>query len=363
MGELVVSILMMGIMEGWIIGLTILASTILSKGISPYVFVAYTSALSSLFLTLIIPFNNFYKLFTRSTQFHLLIRIIILALIGIPIAQNLAYVGLSYSSPIVACVMANLNPTISFLLNLLLRRSRIDFRKGSSRIKIVGTFISILGALSTTFYRGPVISPQLMMRPSPRFFVFMSPNQCWILGCALFAAASLSFSIWNLVQVETVKLCPEADVMTIAASYTIFGTIVTVIVALVMDRDLNSWCLNMDINSLLVIALTAVFGSLVRNKGQMWCTKLRGPFFVPLFKPLTVPYAIFCGCYFFPHTFHYGSIAGAVVVGMGYYIVMWGMMKEQEDVVNDEESKPVFSHKANNESSEDQKVPLLQEEV
>ncbi|XP_047317055.1 WAT1-related protein At1g70260-like [Impatiens glandulifera] len=348
-------ILVMGIMEGWTIGLTILASTIISKGINPFIFVAYSSLLSSLFL---LPSFSFH--FTISivrTEFSLLIRIITLALIGIPIAQNLAYVGLSYSSPIVACVMANLIPAISFLLNILLRRSRIDLRKVSSRIKIVGSLISIVGALSTTFYKGPVISPQLMTISSPRLFVFMSPNQRWILGCALFAAASLSFAVWNLVQVETVKLYPDADAMKIASSYTIIGTLVTVIVAVVMERDLTAWGLNMDINNLLVIVLTAVFGSVVRNRGQMWCTKLKGPFFVPLFKPLTVPYAIFCGCYFFPHTFHYGSIVGAVIVGMGYYTVMWGMMKEQGD---GEIPRTVFSHKGS--SEDDLKVPLLQKE-
>lgn len=39
----------------------------------------------------------------------------------ITIAQNLAFVGLSYSSPIVACGMANQSPAFSFILGILLR--------------------------------------------------------------------------------------------------------------------------------------------------------------------------------------------------------------------------------------------------
>ena len=39
----------------------------------------------------------------------------------ITIAQNLAFVGLSYSSPIRACGMGNLIPTFSFLLSIILR--------------------------------------------------------------------------------------------------------------------------------------------------------------------------------------------------------------------------------------------------
>ncbi|XP_047323578.1 WAT1-related protein At1g70260-like [Impatiens glandulifera] len=355
----VVPCILMATMEALTIALTILASTVIAKGISPFVFVAYTSALSSLFLLPSLTINSSRRTLSEQEEgslfsLPLLVRIFILGLIGVPIAQNLAFLGLSYSSPIVACAMANLIPAISFILNILLRRTRIDWKSGSNKIKIVGTFISIVGALSTTFYKGPVVRKQSthLLQLAPRLFVFMSPNEKWILGCALFASASLSFAIWNIIQVETVKLYP--DVMKIASSYTLVGTLLTGIVALTVERDLSAWSLKLDM-TLLVIVLTAIFGSVVRSNTQIWCTKVKGSFFVPLFKPFTVPYATFCGCYFFGDTFHYGSIMGATIVGVGYYTIMWGLMRE-----GDEKSK-ILSAAANEESSEE-KIPLLRDE-
>ncbi|KAL8224590.1 hypothetical protein R6Q57_020065 [Mikania cordata] len=48
--------MLMALMEFCTIGLTILASTVLSKGLSPLVFVVYTNALASIFL---LPYNTF----------------------------------------------------------------------------------------------------------------------------------------------------------------------------------------------------------------------------------------------------------------------------------------------------------------
>ncbi|KAJ0678445.1 hypothetical protein HanOQP8_Chr12g0448021 [Helianthus annuus] len=55
LGEVVPCMLMV-LMEFCTIGLTILASTVLSKGLSPFVFVVYTNALASIFL---LPYNTF----------------------------------------------------------------------------------------------------------------------------------------------------------------------------------------------------------------------------------------------------------------------------------------------------------------
>ncbi|KAK4402825.1 40S ribosomal protein S20-2 [Sesamum angolense] len=90
----------MVVVEGCIIGLTIMASTAMSKGMSPYVFVVYTNALGSIIL---LPYSFF---FDKDR---------------ITIAQNVAFVGLSYSSPIVACGMANQIPAMSFILAIILR--------------------------------------------------------------------------------------------------------------------------------------------------------------------------------------------------------------------------------------------------
>lgn len=78
----------------------------------------------------------------------------------------------------------------------------MDLRSSSSRIKLMGTLITVAGAVTLTLYRGPVVKdPSAHLQLAPRLFVFLSHNENWVLGCALFAAASLSYSIWNIIQV------------------------------------------------------------------------------------------------------------------------------------------------------------------
>lgn len=106
-------------------------------------------------------------------------------------------------------------------------------------------------------YRGPVVkdaSTHLKAAPG-RFFVFLSRNENWVVGCVLFAAASLCYSIWDIIQVKSVEKC--GDVMTMASSYSLFGTCQSALVAIVVERDPAAWKLQFDMG-LLVIVLTVI---------------------------------------------------------------------------------------------------------
>ncbi|KAL0296966.1 UNVERIFIED_CONTAM: WAT1-related protein [Sesamum radiatum] len=294
----------MVLVEGCIIGLTIMAGTAMARGMSPFVFVVYTNALGSIIL---LPFSFFYHRDNRSEEslftIPFLLRVFFLGLIGITIAQNLAFVGLSYSSPIVACGMANQIPALTFILGIILRKARFDWRRSGSKARLIGSLISLGGAVSITLYKGPTIrnhsSPSLSAA-APRLLVFSSPHENWVLGCLLFAASSVTLTIWNFVQ--------------------------------------------------------AIFSSVIRSSVQIWCTRLKGPYFVPAFKPFGIPYASTFGSLLFPDTFHYGSMMGAFICGVGYYTVFWGQIKDEETHKSDDEGKII------NSSTDDQKVPLLQED-
>ncbi|KAK2994500.1 hypothetical protein RJ640_029459 [Escallonia rubra] len=344
----------MVIMEACTIGLTILASTVMARGVSPFVFVVYTNALASLIL---FPYSFMYHrdkyeflLFVNSFKDDLHVRLVSLsALMLESIAQNLAFVGLSYSSPIVACGMGNLLPSFSFILAILLRTTKIDWRSSSSQAKLIGTLVSITGAISLTLYKGPVIkyAPSHQFRLEPRLFVFSSTHEHWILGAILFAAASLTLSIWNIIQVGTIKHYPE--VMPALSLYSSVGTIQSALLSVLFERNHSAWRLELNME-LFIIVSTAIFGSVIRSRIHVWCTSMKGPFYVPSFKPLGIPIASTCGCLFFADSFHYGSIMGACITGIGYYTVMWGQIREDET-----------SKSGRDVEAPEKKVPLLQE--
>lgn len=341
----------MVIMEGCTIALTIMAKTVMSRGMSPFVFVVYTNALGTLIL---LPYSFLYHR-ERAEQplftLPVVLRFFFLGLTGIALSQNLAFVGLSYSSPIVVCAMGLLIPAFSFILSVVLRRSKVEWRCSSFQFKVIGTLVSIMGAISVVIYKGPFIRPssssQKLQLSEHQLLVFYSSPDNWILGCMLLAASFFCVSLWNIIQVGTIKLYPQ--VMKIASFYSLAGTIQCAIFSLIVERDLNAWKLRLNME-LLLIVITAIFGSVVRSSVQISCTRMKGPFYVPWFQPFRIFWATFFGVGFFVNGLHYGSVIGAVISGVGYYTVSWGQMRGDE---KQEESVRYSS---------DEKKPLLQED-
>ncbi|KAE8688309.1 WAT1-related protein [Hibiscus syriacus] len=323
----------MVIMEACTIALTILAKTALTGGLSPFVFVVYTNVIGS---SLLLPFSFLYHR-RESTQqslftFPLLLRIFFLGLTGIAVSQNLAFLGLSYSSPIVVCATGLLLPCLSFLLSIILRTTKLDWRRSSSQAKMMGTLISLAGFIFVELYRGPFIrtSPISLARPLqalPKLLVFYSTPNRWVLGGILLAAANLSVSIWNTIQMGTVKHYPQ--VMKVASFYSLVGTIQCFVFSLFMERDLDAWKLKHN-RDLLLIVVTGIFGSIIRSNVHLACTRMKGPFYVPMFKPFGILFATIFGTSFFTNSLQYGSVIGTMIAGTGYYALMWGQIREAE---------------------------------
>ncbi|WRX15967.1 hypothetical protein QQP08_008454 [Theobroma cacao] len=365
MGE-VVPFTLMVIMEGCTIGLTILAKTAITGGMSPFVFVVYTNAIGSL---LLLPLSFiFHRERTEQSllTFPLLVRIFFLGLTGyvplyllqsIAVSQNLAFVGLSYTSPIVVCAMGLLIPSLSFLLSIIPRTTRLDWRNSSSQAKLMGTLISITGAVVVELYKGPFIRKSSyfyahQLKVIPKLFVFYSAPDNWILGGILLAAASLSVAMWNVIQLGTVKQYPQ--VMKVVSFYSLAGTIQCLVFSLIMERDLNAWKLKLNLE-LLLIVVTGVFGSIIRSNVHLAWSRMKGPFYVPMFKPFGIVFATSFGVSFFTNSLHYGSVIGTLITGMGYYAVMWGQIRE-------EELRKERDVERTDDTSDQIKTPLLQEQ-
>ncbi|KAF3431312.1 hypothetical protein FNV43_RR26043 [Rhamnella rubrinervis] len=354
----VVPFIVMVTMEGSTIALTIWAKTIITKGMSPFVFVVYTQALSSITL---LPYSFIFHYPDRgqSNLFTLsfFLRLFFMGLTGITISQNLAFLGLSYSSPIVVCAMGLLIPALSFLLSIVLRRIKIDWRSSSFRAKVSGTIVSFMGATMVELYKGPLIrksklssfSSHLSQNRAIKFLIYSSLPEYWVLGGILLAASSLSVSVWNNIQVGTVKQYPQ--VMKVVSFYSLFGTIQSAILCFFLERNLDAWKLKLD-TELLLIVLTAAFGGLLRSRVHLWCMQMKGPFYVPTFKPFGIVFATIFGVIL--SAVHYGSVIGAIILGMGYFTVMWGQLKEEEASAHGVKSVEY--------SNSEEKVPLLQED-
>ncbi|CAE5963654.1 unnamed protein product [Arabidopsis arenosa] len=352
----------MAIMEACTIALTIMAKTALTGGMSPFVFVVYTNAFGSI---LLLPFSFFFHRNERTEQsifsWPLLVRVFFLGFTGIFMFQNLAFVGLRFSSPIVVCAMGLQIPSFSFLLSILLGKSKLDWRNTSTRAKLMGTIISLSGAFVEELYKGPFIrpassaSPTRFLKSVPKLLVYYNLPDNWFLGCIFLAAAVFSVSLFNVVQTGTVKKYPH--VMKVASFYSIVGTIQCLIFSLFMESDLSAWKIQPNFDLYLIIA-TGTFGSVIRTSVHVKCTQMKGPYYVPLFKPFGIFWATLFGTSFFVNSLHYGSVLGAAIAGVGYYTVSWGQLKESEAKQNPNEERKSIKN-IHHRQEDEHKVPLL----
>ena len=79
---------------------------------------------------------------------------------------------------------------------------KLDLRSLRSQIKVMGTLVSILGALIVTFYKGPLIGdvepmqPQVQPQSSSLTNLLVTTNN-WVIGGIIFATAGLSLLMRN----------------------------------------------------------------------------------------------------------------------------------------------------------------------
>ncbi|CAL5421381.1 unnamed protein product [Camellia sinensis] len=208
---------------------------------------------------------------------------------------------------------------------------KLDLKVQSSQAKSIGTILSITRAYIVVFYQGP---PILFSRPLPNLHSFsVSLQSNWIVGGFLLATSSFLISLLYITWI--IKDYPAEMVVTLFGC--IFVTILSAIVALIVERDPNAWTLKPDVE-LITIVYSAVFMVSIRSVIYAWVCRIKGPVFVSTFRPLGMAFAVFMGVTFLKDTLHIGSVIGAVIIALGLYAVMWGKANEvqiiEENVIS-----------------------------
>ncbi|XP_030520897.2 WAT1-related protein At5g40240-like [Rhodamnia argentea] len=324
----------------------------MSDGINKYTMVFYSNALSSLVL-LPCPF-----IISRRSgsclplTFAVLRKIFLLALVGFA-AQICGYVGIDYSSPVLGTALMNLIPAFIFILAIISRMEKVNWKSSRGQAKLVGTIASILGAFVVTLYKGPPILPSPSPPPSvqPRHLLFLLSQQSnWILGGFLLVAESFLLSLWYIGQAFVLKDYPV--VLNLMFYSIFFTTILSGLFSFAIVREPQSWILKVDAG-LIAILYSALVAGVFMITLCTWCLKETGPVYVSMFKPLGIVFAVILGFIFLGEMLHLGSLIGAIVIVMGFYVVVWGKSKEEETTIKgsgDGRSLASSSHK----------IPLLQ---
>ncbi|KAM7508129.1 hypothetical protein LguiA_018582 [Lonicera macranthoides] len=321
------------------VGLTTVFKAATNSGMSYQVFIVYSYALSGLVL---LPFAFIFNR-KRLPPFNLafVARLFLLGLLGFG-AQMCGYKGIEYSSPTLASAISNLTPAFTFGLAILLRMEKLDIRSLSSQAKIVGTIVSIAGALVVVLYEGPRIIKSAS--PQPRLHSHQALNSSqtnWIIGGVLLTADYLFLSTWYIVQAQTVVKYPAE--LLVVALYNLCVAIIAAPVSYIMEPHLSSWKISTNI-MLIAILYAGLYGSSFATAILTWGLRLKGPVYVALFTPLAIAIAAIMSVIFLGDSLYLGSVVGAIIISVGFYVVMWGKVKEEVVEDNSSLESPGISH-------------------
>ncbi|CAF2041394.1 unnamed protein product [Brassica napus] len=273
------------------VGVNTLVKSVTSKGVSPCVVLVYSYGFGSLLLLPLVFFSF------RSRSLPPLTSLILykMGLLGLIVsaAQIAGYNGIKYSSPTLSSAMSNVNPAFTFIFAVIFRMEKVSIRKESSLAKVLGTLLSIVGALVVTLYHGPVL---------------MSLQSDWVIGGGLLALQNILYSF----------------------SY------------LVMDYS-KAWMIRFD-KTLISLVATGILNS-VYYIVHTWAVIYKGPVYLSMFKPLSILIAAASTTIFLSESIYLGILIGGILISVGFYMVLWGKAKEAKvDILGTIESSP--SHEA-----------------
>ncbi|XP_010031124.2 WAT1-related protein At3g28050 isoform X4 [Eucalyptus grandis] len=227
----------------------------------------------------------------------------------------------------------------------LLGMEEVSLSRRSSQAKIIGTVLSISGASVITLYKGPPVN----FTPKPSLLLFPlvdASNSNWVVGGLLLTAEYILVTLWNILLAQIMKEYPAE--LTVTFFCNVVASLITAILCLVTEHDMSAW--RVQGIALASVLCSGLFGRCLNNIVHTWAIQLKGPFYVAMFRPLSIPVAVAMGVFFLGDTLHLGSLIGATILSVGFYIVMWGKAKEGmgEESVESRMESPSF-----------QKVPLL----
>ncbi|KAK4432038.1 WAT1-related protein [Sesamum alatum] len=321
-------------------GMNIITKVSLNRGMSHYVLVVYRHAFATF---VIAPFALLLERKVRpKITFKIFMQMFILGLLGPVIDQNFYYVGLKFTSPTFSCAMSNMLPALTFVMAVLCRMEVLDMKKLRCQAKVVGTVVTVAGAMLMTVYKGHVInlvwSNNINHTRNYTSNVPADTDKDWVKGSILLILATLAWASFFILQAITLRKYTAQ--LSLTAIVCFLGTLQSIAVTFVMEHRPNAWAIGWDMN-LLAAAYAGIVSSSIAYYVQGLVMQKRGPVFVTAFSPLMMIIVAIMGSFILAEKIYVGGVLGAVLIVIGLYSVLWGKYKEFKEKEADEIPEPV----------------------
>ncbi|XP_048325380.2 WAT1-related protein At5g07050 [Ziziphus jujuba] len=317
-------------------GMNIITKVSLNRGMSHYVLVVYRHAFAT---AIIAPFAFFFE---RKAQpkitFPVFMQIFILALLGPVIDQNFYYAGLKYTSPTFSCAMSNMLPAMTFVMAVICRMEKVNMKKVRCQAKVVGTAVTVAGAMLMTLYKGPVVEMIWTKHIHPRKSYVTDTTgtgeKHWFLGSIFLIIATLAWASLFVLQNKALNTYKNHQ-LSLTSMVCFVGTLQATAVTFVMEHDPSVWKVGWDMN-LLAAAYAGIVTSSISYYVQGLVMKKRGPVFATAFSPLMMIIVAIMGSFILAEKIFLGGVLGAVLIVIGLYSVLWGKHKENMQKTEEE---------------------------
>ncbi|XP_047974812.1 WAT1-related protein At5g07050-like [Salvia hispanica] len=344
-------------------GMNIITKISLNGGMSHYVLVVYRHAIAT---AVIAPFAFFFE---RKEQpkitFPVFMQIFILGLLGPVIDQNFYYAGLKLTSPTFSCAMSNMLPAMTFVMAIIFRMEKVNIKKVIYQAKVVGTVITVAGAMLMTLYKGPLVE---MVWTAHRHSTSGSSSsddtskdssdRDWFIGCILLIIATLAWASLFILQKAALKTYSNHQ-LSLTTMVCGMGTLQAIAVTFVMEHNPSVWTIGWDMN-LLAAAYAGIVTSSISYYVQGLVMKTKGPVFATAFSPLMMIIVAVMGSFILAEKIYLGGMIGSAIIVVGLYSVLWGKYKEDQENKLLEEIPEVI--KANNNNNNNNGIGNVEEE-
>ncbi|KAF7812853.1 WAT1-related protein [Senna tora] len=298
-------------------GMALLSKAAIAKGMNPYVFVVYRQMFASIALS---PFAFFDSKQAAPLSYNLLCKIFLVSLVGLTLSANLYYVAINYTSATFAAASTNTIPSITFIMATIIRVESISLKHMHGMAKILGSIMSLCGAIIFGLVKGPSIhfmDWHSSARQQNLLTAFHSKGDS-IKGALMMLSANTGF---------IVKQYPAKFRLTTLQCF--FSCIQTIILAVTLERNPSAWKLGWDIQ-LLSVAYCGVIVTGITYWLQVCTIEEKGPVFTAMFTPLALVITAVFSVVLWRETLQWGSIGGTILLVVGLYVVLWGKNRESE---------------------------------
>lgn len=317
-------------------GVYIMVRIALGDGMNHFVFVTYRQIFATITIAPLAYFSE--RKQRPPLTWPVLFQIFLLGS-GIAITHNCYIPGLHYTSSTFTAAAFNLVPVLTFVIATLRRQEKVNLRSLRGQAKVVGTVISVTGAMVMTLYRGPELHLLSPGAKSHQITYKSKPNI--VLGSILIFVAVVVWSAYIAFQAPVLKRYPAQ--LSLTTLLNVVSAVESAVLGIICaSKKSNVWSIGWNID-LLSIVYTGMVGSSVVFFLLAWGISKRGPVFVAIFSPLATICTAIMELIIIHVNLHLGRVVGAILIILGLYTTLWGKAKDVKAPCDGEESNSNIS--------------------